>query len=579
MTVAGAARTKGWLAAVCALGIALHLPSFATGFYVDDYVHQLVLGDVFSTYPMGPLSLYDFGELADWKKPELTGSFPWWTAEDWKVRFFRPLTSLTLQADHALWGGWAPGYHATSLLLWGALLLLVHALYRALGLAPGTALLALALFAVTDSAVLPVGWIANRNSLLSVLFTIAAVLVVAKPRASARPSRVACALLLAWLATLSKESGVSAFALLAVRALLDRAEGHRRGTGVLFALATSSALLHVGFLLVSGYGSESIFYPTPWTNPGTWAVRAAATFFVGGVSLVAPIPVDLLQFYPRALLPAALVGALILLPFARALLRRVREHRAVVLLVSWIPVALLPQTMAPPSERLLLGAAVASSALLALFVVRLRAEGRPTQRRVAYLVLALAGPGSALLALMTGGSMIQMSTEIRETVLAADVGPVELGHREVFVLQSQNGLVPFSMAATWAVETDDHDLEVSVLQMGRRGLLWRRTGERSFELETTDEPFLNLIFESVYLTEAEPPGVGARFETRLFTAEIVAADERGPRTVRFELTRDLDAPVNRFLAWDGRRLAAIEPPRVGGVVELARIAPPRPFVP
>jgi hypothetical protein len=51
-------------------------------------------------------------------------------------------------------------------------------------------------------------------------------------------------------------------------------------------------------------------------------------------------------------------------------------------------------------------------------------------------------------------------------------------------------MVPFALANTWGFESDDEDLEFHLLQVGRRGLRWSRTEERTFEIESLDEPFL-----------------------------------------------------------------------------------------
>src|SRR6187455_2683318 len=100
-------RKGFWL--VLALALACQLPSLRLGFYADDYVHQIALhdpgrfGDV-----LRPWSLYDFGTYADWVSLyERFGGMPWWISPDWKVRFFRPLTSLSLWIDAKLFGHWA----------------------------------------------------------------------------------------------------------------------------------------------------------------------------------------------------------------------------------------------------------------------------------------------------------------------------------------------------------------------------------------------------------------------------------------------------------------------------------------
>src|SRR6185503_14875822 len=111
------AAARRWpLALVLLLGLVVQLPTLRVGFFADDYVHQLVLADDGPRSPIPRWSLYDFGSAAEWAEfGRATGSLPWWTSSDWKIRFFRPLTSLSLGLDHALWGEHALGYHITSL--------------------------------------------------------------------------------------------------------------------------------------------------------------------------------------------------------------------------------------------------------------------------------------------------------------------------------------------------------------------------------------------------------------------------------------------------------------------------------
>jgi hypothetical protein len=186
------------------------------GFFCDDHGQQLVLEGAVDHPTMRPWSLYDFGAAPRPGDAVFeNGSYAWWTDEDWKVRFFRPVASLALMLDHAAFGRWAPGYHASGLAWFALLLVLAHALYRALGLGPGTALLATLFVAVEDGGVFPVGWTANRNTLVEAVFVVLALLCVARPKRVGAGS-VALALAAACAAALAKESGVAAFPLVAV---------------------------------------------------------------------------------------------------------------------------------------------------------------------------------------------------------------------------------------------------------------------------------------------------------------------------------------------------------------------------
>src|SRR5262249_43442519 len=145
------------------------------------------------------------------------------------------------------------GYHVTNLLLWMALLVLVHRLYEALGLPARVALLGLLVFALSHTSASPVGWIANRNSVLEALFGVGAVL-------AARHGGAGMAIALGLAAALSKESG--GFALLLVAGILYARGRSRPACVALLTFGGQLALLALG-----GFGTRSLFYVTPWGNP------------------------------------------------------------------------------------------------------------------------------------------------------------------------------------------------------------------------------------------------------------------------------------------------------------------------
>src|SRR5262245_1582951 len=102
-------RERSALLGVVLLGLLLHAPSLWWGFCADDYGHQVVRRGAAGQSTMRPWNLYDFGAApAPGEVNYENGAFPWWTDSDWMVRFLRPLTSLSLWLDHAVFGDWAP---------------------------------------------------------------------------------------------------------------------------------------------------------------------------------------------------------------------------------------------------------------------------------------------------------------------------------------------------------------------------------------------------------------------------------------------------------------------------------------
>jgi hypothetical protein len=584
------------LALVLAFGVLLQAPSLGLGFYADDYVHQIALGDAAGRMPMRAWSLYDFGTRADWESFEATeGAFPWWTSADWAVRFFRPLASLSLALDHAVWGSYAPGYHLTSLCLYALLLALVHRLFRRLGLAPRAALLGLLLFELGDASVIPVGWISNRNSLLEALFTAAAVGLVARERGAAGAGAIAGALALAAAAAASKESGVVAFALVAgVLALSGRGDPSGRPRAFAgAAVALVLALAFVAGLALAGFGTRSLFYVTPWREPLRFAGHVGVLLTAGLLSLAGPFPLDVATLVPKSQPVLALVGLLLGLPLALWVARRVAGRTGAAVLALWTFATLVPQGGVEPSDRLLFVPTIGAAGLLALAFEAARERARAGRasraaRILAALLLGWAtlGSGVSLLVQELGG--VDLAEHLRAKALATELGPRSEGPLDVLVLQTESQMQGFTLGETWHGEGGDPSVRFALLQAGARPVRWTRVSDDAFELESLGEPFLTGIFERVYLAR-EPVFVrGETWRTPLFTVEALAGDAAGLRAVRVELTPantlagctvSLDDPALRFVRPIEGVLTPLAPPAVGESLVLDAPVPSRPFVP
>src|SRR5262247_377520 len=92
------------------VAILLFLPSVGAGFFNDDWFHVLELEG-----KLGGSRIWDLYRYtgAPNRAGPIQGDFlPWWTDAAVKLVLFRPIPSLSLALDHALFGRNPLGYHA-----------------------------------------------------------------------------------------------------------------------------------------------------------------------------------------------------------------------------------------------------------------------------------------------------------------------------------------------------------------------------------------------------------------------------------------------------------------------------------
>jgi tetratricopeptide (TPR) repeat protein len=141
-----------WAAALVGLTIVAYLPAFRAGWVWDD--------DDYVTANQALRSLHGLWQL--WAEPGV-------------VPQYYPVTFTSLWIDYQLWGAWAPGFHATNVLLHAANAVLAWRLLDRLRV-PG-AWIAAALFAVHPVHVESVAWVTERKNVLSAVFALTAALV------------------------------------------------------------------------------------------------------------------------------------------------------------------------------------------------------------------------------------------------------------------------------------------------------------------------------------------------------------------------------------------------------------------
>lgn len=124
--------------------VAAYLPALSAGFIWDD-----------------PDYVVNNGNLRDW-----AGLVRTWTVPTSLPQWY-PLTHTTFWVEYQLWGLWAPGYHATNVLLHGLGAYLLYLVLRRLPLPGKVAGLAALLWSLHPVQVESVAWVTERKNTLS----------------------------------------------------------------------------------------------------------------------------------------------------------------------------------------------------------------------------------------------------------------------------------------------------------------------------------------------------------------------------------------------------------------------------
>ncbi len=177
---------------VAALALLLSLPTVRLGFMWDDLIQRTMLQSVADSshtvsnpwQPAGEpatparviLNLFRFAGPDINAHLQDLGIVPWWTYDRLKIALFRPLSALTHWLDFQMWGDHPEPMHLENIFLYALACLLAARLFRRFESTLRVAGLAAFIFAVDDRHIIAVAWLANRNSLLALIFGVLAII-------------------------------------------------------------------------------------------------------------------------------------------------------------------------------------------------------------------------------------------------------------------------------------------------------------------------------------------------------------------------------------------------------------------
>jgi hypothetical protein len=586
-----------WIAtcAILAFGLWLRADVFRYEFSLDDYAQLAMLE---GRYP-APRSVFDLYTFSNGSREDVQaivqhGFYPWFAHPALRLSMLRPLACALTALDHAVFHNHALGYHLHSALWWCAALLLLAWSLRGL-FGERIALFALALFTVDESHSVALGWIVNRNALMSVAFSLGA---LSAYRAFRETGSRRAAWLTAGLFSVALAAGEYALCIAAYALAYELIEVRSAWVPRLRALTLWAAPAFAYLLCRSlggfgAYGSDMYLDPTRdfgfflrhglvrlpvllgdvvWGLPSEWWTFGLSGWTQSLVGL-GLLPASTLAPEPARALQASLgaVGGLIAAGLVFAAVRGAgsdAERRRVAWLAAGGGVSLLPLLAGFPSTRALLSPLIGYSALLAVLAAQaLRRGPHGVLARTAHVAAALLcclqlwiGTREAA---STARNLAIDANLVRDVALNAEVDEARLSSQRAVLLNSAHPGVPiyFSLARGQygrSVPQSSWTLNPSFSPF------WlTRTNDRTLELDILGGSLLTGLFERVFRTHEATVRTGQRFELRGLTVTALATREGGISRLRAEFDTRLEDPSLCFLISSATGLSRYTLPAVG----------------
>lgn len=560
---------------IVALGVLLALPSLRIGFYQDDY-------DLIAALRRGVRPFYDLFRFAtgDPQRNQAlvaSGDYPFWIARDFKLHLIRPLTSIVLSVDNAVFGNHALGYHLDTLAWYVALLVGVAMLFRrVLPAAPAT--LSLLIFTLRTSHTLPFAWISARHVLIAAVPSVFSLLayVRAVREGSTRMLVLATCLLVLGLAGSEVALGIVpfwiGFYLIEVRA---KDASRLAIASIAPAIAVTTAYL-VAYASLGGGAHAALGYRDPIADTGSFldAALARIPVYLGDALLGIPAEIgggfSTFKSFGIALVAVALFGLVF-----RATSRESREQtKALAWLVPAALLALGPGLATLWGHALViadLGYSALVGTLLLAAIDGFRQGGESTKRLglvAAALVLGVCHVLVPPLLTFRTTSTIARRSEISERMaMTAEIDAPPA--KTVLLVGAPDAITYFYARDVLETLAPERLACWSALAPSNGRFRLTRVGVNELRLEEVEPP-RNYAY-SAFFAASRSFIVGEQVEQCGAQIRVQAERSGTPTVLRVETAGSLDDGGIELLGMTGFRLRRVPMPAVGQSVLLPRL--------
>jgi hypothetical protein len=563
------------------LAVLLVLPSLWSGLQQDDLTQRLFLhGYADTTGQQKPsLAIFTFltGDTTLARFVMDTGIAPWWTLPALRISFWRPLAALDHYLDYVLWPEQPMLMHMHSLLWFAAMIIAGVYMYRRYLGPTVTAGMAGLLFALDDVHGLAAGWIANRNTLITLLAGTLLLIVHDRWRRDGwNPGWILGPLLLG-AGLFAGESALAICGYLFSYAIfLDHGTVRRRIRSLL-----PYVVLTVMWLIARdqrGHGTwGSGYYIDPLSEPLRFLEAVGMRFPVLLADQLFLPPSSLVLFIgEHPLSPVLIWGVVIVSLFGFLLWPLIRTDRVSRFWVAGMLLSVPIVCTTLPHSRLLMFVGIGACGLLGTWMQRAREKGivpgepRTHTRLRKWALIMLVGvhiPLAVVSLIYNATSPTFAQKYIQDPALGL-AGGEELKKTDLMIVTHP---IPFYA----------HQTGVARLVLGEvppRRLRVLAPGNDSVHIQRPDSVtllvrpeggFIGGAFDNVFRGPAHPMVVGEQVRLTGMTVEILALTEDGrPAEARFTFGSRLEDPAFRWVCWANHAYVPFTLPPVGGSVDL-----------
>jgi hypothetical protein len=552
---------------IALLALLLALPAAGLGLVADDF-------DLAAKTALDPWGAYSFQARdpaqrhASLLAARAAAEQPWWIDERFHQAFMRPLASLTLALDFALWPGAVWWMHVENALLFAAIVLLAGALYRRVLRDQLAAGLATFFYATQPGFAIAVGWLSARNTLLAAAFGLLSIWLHQRAAQRAWGLRLAAAAAFA-CSLLSAELGLSTLAyLVAWSAACERGSWSvrlaRLAPYLVIALLWRVVYQWAGFGVIG-----STYYCDPVSDPAGFAWNLLTGI---PVYLASQLTVPFASLSVFSLEAQLLLGgfSLVVLVWLRPLLWRcLHEHASARFLALGALLAIIPLGTTLAQDRLAFFVAFGTGGLLARCIREQLGSldpGAPRKRaawlfrmHALWLPLAFVPLLFVQNGLAAGGGAVVLDRVVPRAAA-----------QSVVLINAPSALPVHFQSVMRAYETGRAGPPVDLLYAGTEPVFVRRLGAHALELSVASGFLHSPVAGATRDVRQRPFFVGDTLELPRMRVQVLEVRNGDPIRVRFDLSAAAPEPL--IYAWEGREPRVWRLPEQGARVELKRLS-------